>query len=206
MAALTWMTVSWCPQGRPSVLGAAAGAVAGLVAITPASGFVDADGVDHHRPRRGRDLLLRRAARQAALRRRRRAGRVRRARRRRHLGRAGDGPVRHGGGQQRRRATACSTATPQFVTQAHRGRRVVGLLGVMTFVILKLIDAPIGLRVGARRGARRLDAPATAKPPTPWRSKKSPRKREQSRTWTDLPRASSRRGAGKVPTVPEPGQ
>src|SRR4051794_2129893 len=40
MAALTWMTVSWLHKGSPSVLGAAAGAVAGLVAITPASGFV----------------------------------------------------------------------------------------------------------------------------------------------------------------------
>jgi Amt family ammonium transporter len=40
MAALTWMTVSWAVHHRPSVLGAAAGAVAGLVAITPASGFV----------------------------------------------------------------------------------------------------------------------------------------------------------------------
>jgi len=42
MAALTWMTVSWAHKGRPSVLGAATGAVAGLVAITPASGFVTA--------------------------------------------------------------------------------------------------------------------------------------------------------------------
>ncbi len=42
MAALTWMTVSWLRHGRPSVLGAAAGAVAGLVAITPASGYVNA--------------------------------------------------------------------------------------------------------------------------------------------------------------------
>ena len=40
MAALTWMTVSWAVQRRPSVLGSAAGAVAGLVAITPAAGFV----------------------------------------------------------------------------------------------------------------------------------------------------------------------
>jgi Amt family ammonium transporter len=44
MAALTWMTVSWAHHGRPSVLGAAAGAVAGLVAITPAAGFVNATG------------------------------------------------------------------------------------------------------------------------------------------------------------------
>jgi Amt family ammonium transporter len=42
MGALTWMTASWMRHGHPSVLGAAAGAVAGLVAITPASGFVDA--------------------------------------------------------------------------------------------------------------------------------------------------------------------
>jgi Amt family ammonium transporter len=40
MAALTWMTVSWAVHRRPSVLGAAAGAVAGLVAITPAAGYV----------------------------------------------------------------------------------------------------------------------------------------------------------------------
>jgi ammonium transporter, Amt family len=40
MGALTWMSVSWMRHGHPSVLGAAAGAVAGLVAITPASGFV----------------------------------------------------------------------------------------------------------------------------------------------------------------------
>jgi Amt family ammonium transporter len=44
MAALTWTTVSWAHRGRPSVLGAAAGAVAGLVAITPAAGFVSAQG------------------------------------------------------------------------------------------------------------------------------------------------------------------
>jgi Amt family ammonium transporter len=40
MAALAWMFMSWIFHGRPSVLGAASGAVAGLVAITPASGFV----------------------------------------------------------------------------------------------------------------------------------------------------------------------
>src|SRR5256714_3831516 len=41
MASITWMTVSWLHKGSPSVLGAAAGAVAGVVAITPASGYVD---------------------------------------------------------------------------------------------------------------------------------------------------------------------
>ena len=42
MAALTWMTVSWLHKGSPSVVGAVSGAIAGEVAITPASGFVDA--------------------------------------------------------------------------------------------------------------------------------------------------------------------
>jgi len=40
MGAMTWMTVSWMRHGHPSVLGAAAGAIAGLVGITPAAGFV----------------------------------------------------------------------------------------------------------------------------------------------------------------------
>ena len=39
-AALAWMGASWALTGKASVIGAAAGAVAGLVAITPASGFV----------------------------------------------------------------------------------------------------------------------------------------------------------------------
>jgi Amt family ammonium transporter len=39
-AALAWMFSEWLAKGKPSVLGIASGAVAGLVAITPASGFV----------------------------------------------------------------------------------------------------------------------------------------------------------------------
>jgi Amt family ammonium transporter len=39
-AALAWMFAEWATKGKPSVLGAISGAVAGLVAITPASGFV----------------------------------------------------------------------------------------------------------------------------------------------------------------------
>jgi len=39
-AALSWMFTEWLAKGKPSVLGIASGAVAGLVAITPASGFV----------------------------------------------------------------------------------------------------------------------------------------------------------------------
>jgi len=41
-AALSWMVAEWIYRGKPSALGVASGAVAGLVAITPASGFVGA--------------------------------------------------------------------------------------------------------------------------------------------------------------------
>ena len=41
MGAMAWMTMSWWRGGAPSVVGAASGAVAGLVAITPAAGFVE---------------------------------------------------------------------------------------------------------------------------------------------------------------------
>jgi Amt family ammonium transporter len=40
MASLAWVFMSWAHTGKPSIVGAASGAVAGLVAITPASGFV----------------------------------------------------------------------------------------------------------------------------------------------------------------------
>ena len=39
-ATLGWIVVEWLQSGKPSVLGGISGAVAGLVAITPASGFV----------------------------------------------------------------------------------------------------------------------------------------------------------------------
>jgi ammonium transporter, Amt family len=40
VAAFTWMLVEWVCRGKPTVIGICSGAVAGLVAITPASGFV----------------------------------------------------------------------------------------------------------------------------------------------------------------------
>jgi len=43
-AALAWMFAEWIVRGKPSVLGIISGAVAGLVAITPASGWVDPTG------------------------------------------------------------------------------------------------------------------------------------------------------------------
>jgi Amt family ammonium transporter len=43
-AALAWMVAEWMTRGKPSVLGIVSGAVAGLVAITPASGYVNPTG------------------------------------------------------------------------------------------------------------------------------------------------------------------
>ncbi len=43
-AALSWMAAEWMIRKKPSVLGIISGAVAGLVAVTPASGFVDPKG------------------------------------------------------------------------------------------------------------------------------------------------------------------
>ncbi len=39
-ATLSWIGAEWIHRGKPTTLGAASGAVAGLVAITPASGYV----------------------------------------------------------------------------------------------------------------------------------------------------------------------
>src|SRR5437016_12666695 len=44
VAALAWMFTEWMVKGKPSGLGFAPGAVAGRVAITPASGFVGVPG------------------------------------------------------------------------------------------------------------------------------------------------------------------
>jgi len=44
VATLSWMAVDWYLNGKPTATGAATGAVCGLVAITPAAGFVDLPG------------------------------------------------------------------------------------------------------------------------------------------------------------------
>jgi ammonium transporter, Amt family len=44
MAAISWMMVEWIIKGKPSVLGTITGAIAGLVAVTPASGYIDVAG------------------------------------------------------------------------------------------------------------------------------------------------------------------
>ncbi len=87
-AALAWMFTEWIAKGKPSVLGIASGAVAGLVAITPASGFVGATGALVIGIAAGVGLLLRRDHGEADVRLRRFARCIRRALHRRHHRRA----------------------------------------------------------------------------------------------------------------------
>ena len=44
VAGLSWMFIEWVPNGKPTLLGVVSGAVGGLVAITPAAGFVSPAG------------------------------------------------------------------------------------------------------------------------------------------------------------------
>ncbi len=83
-AALSWAGMEWLLKGKPSVLGAASGMVAGLATITPASGFVTIPAAFVIGLAGGRGLLPGRHQAQGALRLRRFAGRLRRARRGQH--------------------------------------------------------------------------------------------------------------------------
>ena len=83
-AALGWMFAEWIRHGKPSMLGGISGCVAGLVAITPASGFVQPFPAPAHRLHRRHLLLLYGDNGQEPFRLRRHARRIRRARRRRH--------------------------------------------------------------------------------------------------------------------------
>ena len=117
-AGLAWVVVEWIRDGHPTNLGAASGIVAGLVAITPAAGFVSGMAPDLHRPHRRRRLLLRREA-QDQGRLRRRTRRRRRPLRRRSRRLAAHRLLRqprvlrrrvHGGHLLRRRRRAAARA------------------------------------------------------------------------------------------------
>ena len=83
-AAAAWMFAEWVFKGKPSLLGLVSGAVAGLVAVTPASGFAGPMGSHVPRPprRRGLPLLLHHG--EELLRLRRQPRRLRGALHRRH--------------------------------------------------------------------------------------------------------------------------
>ncbi len=101
-AALSWMFVEMGVAGKPSVLGIISGAVAGLVAITPASGFVDPRGALIIGIAAGIACLLGRDRPQKPARLRRQPGRVRGARHRRRDRRDADRRAGGVGGRRRR--------------------------------------------------------------------------------------------------------
>ena len=147
---LGWVLVERMHVGKATMLGAASGAVAGLVAITPCAGYVGGMSpiaIGAHR-RRG---LLRRGDREVALRLRRRARRRRRAPRRRHRRVVAARLLRRQGGQPR---------GPQRRVRRRRwgllGDQIVAVVATLvysfavTFAIVWVLDKviPGGLRVG----------------------------------------------------------
>ena len=101
-AALTWGVISQIQTGRMSAVGVASGAVAGLVAITPASGFVGVYGALAIGA--GAGLLCYIAVYlRTRVAGRRRAGSLRNPRRRRHLGRHRHRHIRRSGHRRHRR-------------------------------------------------------------------------------------------------------
>ena len=94
VAALTWMFVEWGHRGKPTVIGICSGAVAGLVAITPASGFVGPIGALVIGIACGIGCYWGATGLKHIVRLRRRARRLRRACGRRHHRRAADRRVR----------------------------------------------------------------------------------------------------------------
>jgi ammonium transporter, Amt family len=154
-AALTWAGLSWRLTGKPSVVGAASGAVAGLVAITPAAGFVDAMPAIAIGAGAGAFCYL-------AVRMRVRIG----------LDDSLDVVGVHGvGGAWGAIATgifavsAVGGADGLLAGDAGQlGKQVIAVLatiayaGTVTFVILKVLDATVGLRVSEEAEIIGLDA------------------------------------------------
>ena len=157
-AALGWMLAEWIRNGKPSVLGAISGAVAGLVAITPASGFVKPFPALLIGFLAGVVCFLMVTAVKSKFGYDDSSGRLRRARRGRNAGRAADRRVRHQRGQRRLEGRHGKvlplgwwTATPARCSiRPSRCLISWGLAIVGTLIILKICDVVIGVRVVQR--------------------------------------------------------
>ena len=155
-ATVSWSLIEWLHKGKATVLGACTGAVAGLVAVTPAAGFVTPMGAMAIgllvcvvcyaaimlKGKLGYDDSLDVFGVHGV------GGDLRRP---------GPGSPRHGGHQRRCRA-ACSAATPNLlVWQAISVAAAASYSFVVTFGILKLVDLTIGLRVTEEEEEAGLD-------------------------------------------------
>ena len=156
-AALTWMTLEWALHKKPSVLGIASGAVAGLVAITPAAGTCGPLG----------SLVIGAAAGSICF--------LATSRLKRKLGYDDslDAFGVHGVGGIVGALLTGVFAAPVLggaglsdgvdSIGAQLGRQFVGVVvtfiysGVVSFVVLKVIDATLGLRVTAEEESDGLD-------------------------------------------------
>ncbi len=153
-ATISWVLVSYLHRGKVSVLGAACGAVAGLVAITPASGFVTAGGAVLI------GLAVGGLCYSATL-----------LRERLRIDDALDVFAVHGvGGTFGALATGVFATTAinafpglidgnpgQLTTQAIAVAATLAYSGVATFVIIKVVDFVLGLRVPAHEEELGLD-------------------------------------------------
>ena len=161
-AALGWTIFEWLHNGKPTALGAISGAVAGLVAITPASGFVQPMSA----------LLIGLAAGfvcsfmvfkvKSSLRLRRLARRLWRARRRRNSGRAAHRRLC----RQRHQSDLTDKGVPTGGIDGHWGQvlnqlTAVGIAWgisiVGTLVLLFVVDKIVGLRVAREDEVAGLD-------------------------------------------------
>ncbi|MBI2246566.1 MAG: ammonium transporter [Armatimonadetes bacterium] len=157
MAGLTWMTIGWMVHGHPSVIGLCTGAIAGLVAITPAAGYVDVPAA----------LLIGLVAGCVCY------GAVHLTKRRLGVDDALDVFGVHGiGGMWGALATGIFATTVvnsggangllagnpiQLAYQAVAVVSTFAYAGGMTWLILKLLDITIGIRVGEREEVLGLD-------------------------------------------------
>ena len=124
--AFTWMLIEWARFRKPTLVGIATGAIAGLATITPASGYVGPAGGLAIGARRRRGVLLRRRLRQEGHRGRRFARRAGGARRRRRDGSRAHRGVRRGG--VRRRGPVRNDHGPPARSPARRNRRGAGVV------------------------------------------------------------------------------
>ena len=165
-AVLSWMFAEWMLKGKPSMLGAASGAVAGLVAITPACGFVGVTGALVIGLLAGVVCLWGVNGLKRMLRRRRRARRVRRARAsaaswaRMLTGVFAVAEARRPGRLRLRREQDRRRLLDLRTSSSSR-RRACGTTivwsGVVAFVAYKIVDMVVGLRVTEEEEREGLD-------------------------------------------------
>ena len=153
---VVWMLLDYFRTGRATAVGGATGIVIGLVAITPAAGFISPiEALAARRHRRVPELLRHRVAVAHAA--RRLARRVRRPRHRRHHRRAPDRRLRLEGLEPGRQRRPARRQPGQLGTQALGVASSIVYAALGTFVILKLLGLVTALRAAPRAEGLGMD-------------------------------------------------